>query len=107
MIKPVDFQVLLPKTPEISRLQSNEQHKGIAMQQLQLTSLQNIAENSLKKVNLPDKAYEVKINEKQQKERHEAQKENNKDKKKRDAKSTKQKERCMGGGEDSIIDIKI
>lgn len=107
MIKPVDFQVLLPKTPEISRLQSNEQHKGIVLQQQQLTSLKHNVENSLKKVNLPDKAYEVKIKEKQQKDRNEAQKENKKHKRKKDAKSTKRKDKCLRSGEDSIIDIKI
>ena len=106
MIKPVDFQVLLPKTPEVSRIQSNEQHKGIAVQQQQTTSLQNIAENNLRQVYLPDKAYEVRIGEKQQ-ERRRNQKENNKDKKEKDKNSTKQKERHTKNRKDSIIDIKI
>lgn len=66
-IKPIDFQVMLPKTSEASNLYNDRQHRHNALQQQQAITVQNKAENSLKQVNAQDKAHEGKIKEKQEK----------------------------------------
>jgi hypothetical protein len=75
-IKPVDFQVALPKTAEVSRIQSEEQQKNSLFQQQQNMSVRNDAEKSLRQVHSQNKPENAKIREKRDK--HEEKKRKNK-----------------------------
>ena len=66
-IKPVDFQVMLPKTSEVSKVSSDDQHRNTAMQQMQSQSTQNKTELNLRQVHSQDKTPEARIKEKQEK----------------------------------------
>lgn len=77
-IKPVDFQVMLPKTSEISKLHNDEQHKNQVAQLQQSISTQQKAEDHLRQVYSQDKANEARIKERREKQP----KEDKRDKKK-------------------------
>jgi hypothetical protein len=66
-IKPVDFQVMLPKTSEVSKISSDDQHRNTALQQMQSQSTQNKSELNLRQVHSQDKTPEARIKEKQEK----------------------------------------
>ena len=66
-IKPVDFQVMLPKTLEVSKIHQDEVHKNQAIQQQQTAANQLKTEEHLQQVYSQDKAHEGKIREKQEK----------------------------------------
>lgn len=103
MIKPVDFQVLIPKSAEIARITSEEQQKNQAMMQQQESSVQHKAEDNLRQVHSREKAQESKIKEKQEK-RQGGKKE---EKKKKYAYKKDNKEDINPDLRTSIIDIKI
>lgn len=64
-VKPVDFQVMIPRTMEAAKVRSDEMQKHLAQQQQQAASLHNKAEDTLKQVYSRSEAQEVRINEKQ------------------------------------------
>ncbi len=70
-IKPIDFQVMLPKTPEVAKISNDAQHRMDALQQQQASTVQQNAENSTKVVHFQDKVHEAAIKEKQQKDKEE------------------------------------
>jgi hypothetical protein len=81
-IKPVDFQVMLPKTSEVSRQSSDDQHRNLSLLQMQSQSTQNKSELNLRQVHSQDKTPEARIKEKQEKNqggRKEEKKKNKKD----------------------------
>ncbi len=43
-IKPVDYQILIPKTSEVSKIQNDNQNKNATIQQQQSVSTQHKAE---------------------------------------------------------------
>lgn len=49
-IKPVDFQVMIPRTMEVARTSSDENQRNFAMQHQQAASAQHNAESTLKQV---------------------------------------------------------
>lgn len=67
-IKPVDFQIMLPRTSEMSRIRNDEQQKNESLQQHQINTIQHKVDNSLKQVYSQDKSQEVGIREKQERE---------------------------------------
>jgi len=69
-IKPVDFQLTLPKAAEVSRMQSGEQQKNYLFQQQQNSALKRDAANSLQQVHSQNKLQQAKIREKQEKRRN-------------------------------------
>ena len=102
-IKPVDFQMLIPKTVEVSKIGSDSANKDSALQQQQLAMVQQRAENSIKQVYNRDKAQNARITEKQKEDRREeAKKHKGKQKKSNDEKSSLNKQM-----QTSTIDIKI
>ncbi len=66
-IKPLDFQVMIPKTSEVSKIHNDEINKNTANLKQQASSMQQEAENNLKQVNSREKAHEGKIRENQEK----------------------------------------
>lgn len=97
-IKPVDFQVMIPKASELSRIQETDHQKDNVLQQNQANSMQHKVDNSLKQVYSQNKAQEARITEKQEKQR-----ENNKEGKKKGSNSKNK----QAGIKTSTIDIKI
>jgi hypothetical protein len=65
-VKPVDFQVMIPRTMDAAKVRSDEMQKHLAQQQQQAASLHNKAEDTLKQVYSRSEAQEARINEKQQ-----------------------------------------
>jgi len=67
-IKPVDFQISIPRTVEASKVRGDENSKELAQQQAQSGSIQNKADNTMRQVQKRTKAEEARIREKQEKE---------------------------------------
>lgn len=97
-IKPIDYQMIVPKTPEVSQIYSGEYQKNTVIQQQQASSMQNKVDGSLKQVYSQEKPYKAKIKEKQ--ERNTGGERKRKDKKNKNGYSVKREK-------ESIIDIKI
>jgi len=100
-IRPVDFQMVIPKSSELSRINNDEQNKNYVIQQQQGNIIQDKAENTLKQVYSQDKAQEARIRERQQKHpRKESRNKKNNEENKKDEDNT-----CnLGTG---FIDIRI
>lgn len=101
-IKPIDFQVMIPRTSEVSKISSDETHKSLALQQQQASSTQHKAENSLKQVYSQSRPQGAKITEKQ--------KDNRKDKKegKKKEQSGNSESKILNSSiQTSTIDIKV
>ncbi|MBZ4645890.1 MAG: hypothetical protein PWR27_19 [Petroclostridium sp.] len=67
-VKPIDFQVMIPKTTEISKVQNEYNQKDYTNQYHASLSLQQQADHETKKVNSSDKAFGGKIRQKQKEE---------------------------------------
>jgi hypothetical protein len=102
-IRPVEFQVMIPKSPEVSRITNNEQQRVVVQQQQQSLSVQNNVNNSLKQVYSRDKANKVLIREK---EREEKEKEKGKKQDKRNDHNEKRKNKTTDS-DSRTIDIRI
>lgn len=77
-VKPIDYQVMLPRTTEISRLRDSETHKNQVIAQHQATASEKKADGNIKQVNARKQAEQAAIKEKQ---REESSKKNNKEEK--------------------------
>lgn len=66
-IKPIDFQVQIPKVNEVSKIQSDQFHKNDVVQQQQAQINQNKAQDSVNLVHSRDNAQNAKITEKREK----------------------------------------
>lgn len=103
-IKPIDFQVMLPKTPEVSKLHNDQTQRNIAAQQAQAETVQSKAENSMRQVYSKDKSQHATIQEKQEK----RQQGNSDKKKKQNGKAPSEKDQTrMSGTTTSTIDIRL
>ena len=105
-IKPVDFQIIIPKASELSKTNAEGLNRNQSLQQQQAITMQHKIDINQKQVYSKDTAQEVRIREKQEREKaQEKQKEKQKGNKK------KNKKDGLGYSEDktrtSIIDIKI
>lgn len=106
-IKPVDFQVMIPRTMEASRVINDETQRNQAMQYQQAANVQHRAEDSLKHVYARPQAQDARINEKQKDSRQ-----NGGNKKKKNGRNVEENEsagknRLNNGIRTSTIDIKI
>ena len=99
-IKPVDFQVMLPKTSEVSKLNHDEQHKSQLFQQQQAADAKNKVEDNLRQVYSKDKLHKANIKEKQEKE-------NKKQGKKENKSNYDGTKKSKTENQTSIIDIKL
>jgi hypothetical protein len=102
-IKPIDFQVMIPRANEVSKISSDDTNKNLALQQQQATSTQHKAENSLKQVYSQTKPQGSKINEKQKENR----KDNQKEGKKKEQPEHSENNILNSSIQTSTIDIKI
>ena len=68
-IKPVDFQIAIPRTMEAAKAVNDEIQRGLSNQQQQAAMTQNKAEDSLKQVYSRSQAQDVRIAEKQKENR--------------------------------------
>lgn len=50
-IRPIDLQVMIPKTVDVSRIQANEQHGTLAAMQSKVQSVEKQSEQNMKQVN--------------------------------------------------------
>ncbi|MGE5328617.1 MAG: hypothetical protein ACM3KR_03810 [Deltaproteobacteria bacterium] len=67
-IKPVDFQISIPRAVEASKVRGDENNKELAQQHAQAGSIQHKADNTMKQVQKRNQAEEARIREKQEKE---------------------------------------
>lgn len=74
-IKPVDFQVAIPRTTEASRISSNDANKNVNIQQQTAETLRDKSEISLKQVYSRQKPEDAGIREKQRDNRERGHKE--------------------------------
>jgi hypothetical protein len=100
-IKPVDFQVMIPRTSEVSRISEAENHKSQVLLQQQAASTNQKVEHDLKQVYSQSKADEVRIRERQEKHQGDGKKN-----KKKDA-AQEEKKRQSGDSHNSTIDIRL
>lgn len=68
-IKPVDYQVLIPKTAEVSKIQNDNQNKNAAVQQQQTVLTQHKAEDSVNVVYSQESAQKAAVREKEKEKR--------------------------------------
>ncbi|MDQ2085865.1 hypothetical protein RBH29_05365 [Herbivorax sp. ANBcel31] len=98
-IKPVEYQILIPKSSEVSKIQNDNQHKGTVMQQQQSALNQQKSEDSVNLVHSQENPQKALIKDKE-KER----KKKNKDKKRG---CRKYKHRKNSEDKASTIDIRL
>ena len=95
-IKPIDMQIMMPRTNEVSKISSDNQNKSHAMQQSTNTAVQHKVDDELNKVIAKDSVEKISIKNDQDKKRKERENQKSSKKKKSD-------ENEVG----SSIDIKI
>ncbi len=95
-IKPIDFQVMIPKAAEVSKTLNDDQQKNLGMNQNNADRLQHKLENEVKTVHSQQKASGPEIK-------------NNKDREKKNKKDGKKqsKNNSERNDKDSIIDIRL
>lgn len=98
-IKPIDFQVQIPKTNEVSKIQSEARQKNEMIEQQQSLINRQNAQDSVNLVHSKDNAQQAKINEKQNKDSMEKKGKGNK---KRNNNNNSNKEE-----QTSVIDIRL
>lgn len=101
----------MPKTAEISKIHSDEQHKGQAINQQQAASAQHKVDNTLRQVHAQENVQEAKIREKQEKNRkqnkdEEERKEKDQDQDKNRIIYNKDK-KSSSNSQSSMIDIRL
>ena len=101
-IKPIDMQVIIPKSLEVAKINNDDNHKSSALQYQQAITMQHKVDDNLRQVYHKDKIHETAIREKQEKregsgKRGEKEEGSNKQKKNKDIDAVK----------GSSIDIKI
>jgi septal ring factor EnvC (AmiA/AmiB activator) len=101
-IKPIDLQVMMPKTSEISKVSSEANQRNTAYQQQQAVNGQNKADSNLKQVYSREKSQEARIREKQEKGR-----ENSGNKQKERKRQRESNNKHEPGDKKSTIDIRL
>ncbi len=66
-IKPIDFQMVIPKTSEVSKMYNDDANKNQAIQQQQQTANQTNIDNKLKQVVNRENVQNGRVKEKQEK----------------------------------------
>jgi hypothetical protein len=103
-VKPIDYQIMLPRTTEISRMRDSEAHKNQVIAQHQANSFEKKTDGDLKQVNARNQAEQARIREKQR--------EGNSKKQKKEGNETQESNKSLknkSNAEDnkSTIDIRI
>lgn len=76
-IKPVDFQVMIPRTMEAAKISNDEAQRNMASMQQQTSATKHKAEDSLKQVYSREQAQNARIKEKQKDNRQNSSKRKN------------------------------
>jgi hypothetical protein len=79
-IKPIDMQVMMPRTTEVSKIHNDQQNRNQILQQGNMATLQHKAEGDLNKVMQKGTAEKISIKDDEEKKRRE--RENKKEEKK-------------------------
>lgn len=66
-IKPIDYQVIIPKMSEVSRITNDAQQKGLILQQQDKIKQQEKIDNNLKQVYYKEDVQHGRISDKQEK----------------------------------------
>lgn len=105
-IKPVDFQISVPRTLEVSKAKEDENHKGQTQQQNQVGALQTQAETSIRQVQKRSQAEAAGLRGKQERDREKSKKQQagNSHTQKKDDNA---KNETVETGKTSFIDVKI
>jgi len=109
-IRPIDFQISVPRTLEISKTSSAEMQKNAALQQQQTIQTQKKTEQNLKQVYSRDKAENVAIRERQSgsKRREDGREKGDKRNKENSESDNRQyTKRSLQSSQISTIDIKL
>ena len=110
-IKPIDFQISVPRTLELSKISSAEMQRNAAMQQQQTIQTQHQTEKSLKQVYSKDKAENVTIRERQsgskRQENKQDKKEDSGNKENNESSSRQYKKGSSQSSQTSTIDIRL
>ncbi len=104
-VRPIDYQMMIPKAAEVSRITSDLVHKESALHKQQIHAQIQSDENKLKQVYDKDKAFEASIKQKQErnaKKKSEDKKNSDENKKEKDNIEKQQTRMPI-----STIDIKI
>lgn len=99
-IKPVDFQIMIPRTMEVSKASNDAAQKNQTLQQQQTAAAQQQAENSIRQVYSQTRPQNAKIEERQR-ERNQDREQKKKNKNGEERKNDKRPVQT------STIDIKI
>jgi len=105
-IKPIDFQVVIPRTVDAAKTSSDLVQKNIVNQQQQAFIIRQKSEDELRQVYSHDQTHGVKINEKQNENRQRGQKKE-KDKEKSGNRKENSTNKLNNTLNTSTIDIKI
>jgi len=105
-IKPVDFQVMIPRTMEAAKVSNDEMQRNHAMQQQKAAATQHRAEDSLKTVYARSQAQDARISEKQR-EKGQKDRKQRKNEKSAEAEEDREKKNLNNSIRTSTIDIKI
>ncbi|HEX2944685.1 MAG TPA: hypothetical protein VHT96_01875 [Clostridia bacterium] len=73
-IKPIDFQIMVPRAMDAAKVSSDEAHRNHALLQQQTSATQHKAEDTLKTVYSRSKAQDARITEKQRDEQQDKRK---------------------------------
>ncbi len=103
-IKPIEFQVMIPKTQEVSKIHSNQIQNNAAFQQQQALSVQRKAENDVRQVHTQDNVHRGTVQEKQERNKREEERNKREQKKSENPGKSSNKPHIPG---ESIIDIRI
>lgn len=105
-IKPIDFQVTIPRTLDAAKAVSDAMQRNQGLQQQQASSINRDAEESLKQVYARSEAEQARIMEKQR-ERQQREDEKEKDGRNPDEKEKQENRRLKKDLSTSTIDIRI
>jgi hypothetical protein len=106
-VKPVDFQVMIPRTVDAAKMRSDELAKNLALHQQQAAALKEKAEDNLKQVYSKSQTYEARINERQKEESRRQNEKKKKDDGEEKASDGTNGRKRSGTIRTSTIDIKI
>ncbi len=103
-LKPVDFQVMVPKTTEISKIMKEQNQKDTSNKDTSLLGIKEQAEKDVKAVTSKQKTFKTVIKEKQEQNKNSGKQ---KETKKEDEEKEEPKKTISQDSKGSIIDIQI
>lgn len=101
-IKPIDFQVMIPKTAEVSKIQNDQQQKNIVVNEQQTNATRQKSEEKVNLVHSRENAQKARIDQEQEKKKDEKRQKKNSNRGKYGTKGEKELEE-----QTSVIDIRL